>query len=85
MTASSSAEGWAATSIDVLGHRGSVAPQPGSVVRVAAPTALMVRDAGDEDAVYVVAGREGGFVGRDGRLPEGETVRHRPSTRVPGS
>ena len=26
----------------------------------------------DEDAVYVVVGGKDGYVGRDGRLPEGE-------------
>ena len=27
---------------------------------------------GDEDAVYLVVGGKDGYVGRDGRLPEGE-------------
>ena len=31
-----------------------------------------VRNVGDEDAVYVVVGGKDGYVGRDGRLPEGE-------------
>jgi hypothetical protein len=30
---------------------------------------------GDDDAVYVIAGGKGGYVGRDGRLPPGETSR----------
>ena len=29
----------------------------------------------EEDAVYLVAGGKDGYVGRDGRLPEGETSR----------
>ena len=30
---------------------------------------------GDESAVYLIAGGKDGYVGRDGRLPEGETSR----------
>jgi quercetin dioxygenase-like cupin family protein len=48
---------------------------PGGVARVSAATVRKVRNAGDEDAIYVVAGGKGGYVGRDGRLPEGETSR----------
>jgi mannose-6-phosphate isomerase-like protein (cupin superfamily) len=124
MTAASSGEGWAATTIDELGsgpgfrkirsaigvtafginaivlpaggetgrhyhdrqeevyfvHRGrldmefddgaSVALEPGSIVRVDAATVRRLRNTGDEDAVFVVAGGDGGYVGRDGRLPE---------------
>ena len=46
---------------------------PGGVARVDAATIRKVRNAGDEDAVYVVAGGKDGYVGRDGRMPEGET------------
>jgi quercetin dioxygenase-like cupin family protein len=52
--------------------------QEGGVARVDAPTVRRVRNVGDEDAVYVVVGAKGGYVGRDGRLPEGETFRPRP-------
>ena len=45
---------------------------PGGVARVAAPTRRKVKSVGDEDAVYVVVGAKGGYVGRDGRRPEGE-------------
>jgi quercetin dioxygenase-like cupin family protein len=45
---------------------------PGGVARVDAATVRKIRNIGDEDAVYVVAGGKGGYVGRDGRLPEGE-------------
>ena len=38
-----------------------------------------IRNVGDDDAVYVVVGAEGGYVGRDGLLPEGEDGRSRPS------
>ena len=46
--------------------------EPGSAARVDASTVRMVRNVGDEDAVYVVVGGKDGYVGRDGRLPEGE-------------
>ena len=48
---------------------------PGGVVRVDAHTVRRMGNVGDEDAIYVIAGGEGGYVGRDGRLPEGETGR----------
>ena len=46
---------------------------PGGVARVDADTVRMVKNVGDGSAVYLVAGGEGGYVGRDGRLPEDET------------
>jgi quercetin dioxygenase-like cupin family protein len=45
----------------------------GGVARVDAATVRKVKNLGDEPAVYLVAGGKGGYVGRDGRLPEGET------------
>jgi uncharacterized cupin superfamily protein len=48
---------------------------PGAVARVDAATVRKIRNVGDGDAVYLVVGAEGGYVGRDGRLPEGETSR----------
>jgi mannose-6-phosphate isomerase-like protein (cupin superfamily) len=49
---------------------------PGGLVRVDAPTPRRVRNLSDsEEAVYVVVGGKGGYVGRDGRLAEGETHR----------
>lgn len=50
----------------------------GGVVRVDAATHRRVRNVGDSDAVYVVVGAKGGYVGRDGRLPEGEERITRP-------
>ena len=44
-----------------------------------AATHRKIRNAGAEDAVYVVVGAKGGYVGRDGRLPEGEERRPRPA------
>jgi len=52
---------------------------PGGVVRVAAATHRKVRNVGDSDAVYLIAGGKDGYVGRDGQVPEGET-----SPRGPG-
>jgi quercetin dioxygenase-like cupin family protein len=62
-----------------FGDGGSIALAPGSIVRVDPATVRMLRNTGDEDAVYVVAGGEGGYVGRDGRLPEGEAEPDRHS------
>jgi hypothetical protein len=36
-----------------------------------------VRNAGDGEAVYLIAGGRDGYVGRDGRVPEGEEQRVR--------
>jgi hypothetical protein len=46
------------------------------VVRVDAATVRRLKNVGDEDAIYVIVGGKDGYVGRDGRLPEGETSRH---------
>jgi quercetin dioxygenase-like cupin family protein len=45
---------------------------PGGIARVDAPTVRKVKNVSDEDAVYVIIGGKDGYVGRDGRLPEGE-------------
>ncbi|HVO54445.1 MAG TPA: cupin domain-containing protein [Solirubrobacterales bacterium] len=49
---------------------------PGGLARVDAATPRRVRNLSDsEEATYVVIGGKGGYVGRDGRLAEGETHR----------
>lgn len=48
---------------------------PGGLARVDAATVRRVRNVGDGDAVYVAIGGKDGYVGRDGRVPEGETSR----------
>ena len=49
---------------------------PGGLVRVDPSTVRGYRNASDtDDAVYVAVGGAGGYVGRDGKLPEGETRR----------
>lgn len=45
---------------------------PGGVARVDAATIRKVRNVGEGDAVYLVVGGKDGYVGRDGKLPEGE-------------
>jgi mannose-6-phosphate isomerase-like protein (cupin superfamily) len=47
----------------------------GGMARVDAPTVRRIRNVGVDDAVYIVVGGRAGYVGRDGRLPEGETSR----------
>jgi uncharacterized cupin superfamily protein len=49
--------------------------EPGAAARVDAATVRKVRNVGAQDAVYLVVGGKDGYVGRDGRLPEGETSR----------
>ena len=55
---------------------------PGGLARVDAPTHRKIRNTGDGDAVYVIVGGKGGYVGRDGRLPPGEE--RLPGTATPG-
>jgi len=52
--------------------------RPGGMARVDPATVRLVRNRGDEDAVYVVVGAKDGYVGRDGRVPDGEQNRARP-------
>ena len=51
---------------------------PGGMARVDAPVVRTIRNHGPDDAVYVVVGAEGGYVGRDGKLPEGDDGSPRP-------
>jgi quercetin dioxygenase-like cupin family protein len=63
-------------------HRGTVEFQfgdgsshvlgPGGIARVDAPTVRKIKNVSDEDAVFVIVGGKDGYVGRDGRMPEGE-------------
>jgi mannose-6-phosphate isomerase-like protein (cupin superfamily) len=48
---------------------------PGGVARVDPSTVRKFKAVGDEPALYVCVGGKGGYVGRDGRQPEGETRR----------
>ena len=49
----------------------------GGFAWVDAPVARKIRNAGDTDAIYVIVGAKDGYVGRDGRVPEGEEERVR--------
>jgi mannose-6-phosphate isomerase-like protein (cupin superfamily) len=52
---------------------GSVERLPeGAFARVDATTLRKTRNVGDGDAVYLCAGGKDGYVGRDGRVPDGE-------------
>jgi mannose-6-phosphate isomerase-like protein (cupin superfamily) len=46
---------------------------PGGLVRVDAPVQRKVRNVGEGDATYVAVGAKGGYVGRDGHVPDGES------------
>lgn len=49
---------------------------PGGAARVDAETVRGLRNLSDsEDAVFLIVGGKDGYVGRDGRLPEGEESR----------
>jgi len=50
----------------------------GALARVDPHTVRQIRNTGDTDAIYVCVGGKDGYVGRDGRTPEGETSRARP-------
>jgi quercetin dioxygenase-like cupin family protein len=67
-------------------HRGRIAMEfgdgstheleSGGLAWVDAPTVRKVRNLSDsEEAVYVIVGGKDGYIGRDGRQPEGETSR----------
>jgi uncharacterized cupin superfamily protein len=49
----------------------------GALARVDAATVRKIRNVGDTDAVYLCAGGKDGYVGRDGRVPDGEEQRVR--------
>jgi quercetin dioxygenase-like cupin family protein len=51
--------------------------EEGGLARVDAATVRKLRNVGEGDAVYLCAGGRGGYVGRDGRVPEGEDQRVR--------
>jgi mannose-6-phosphate isomerase-like protein (cupin superfamily) len=60
----------------------------GDFVRVDAETVRKLRNVGDVDAVYICVGGKDGYVGRDGRVREGEEERvkalHDLSSGQPG-
>jgi len=50
---------------------------PGGLARVDAPTNRRLMNVGSTEAIVLIAGAEGGYVGRDGQMPEGEDGRIR--------
>jgi quercetin dioxygenase-like cupin family protein len=50
----------------------------GAFAHVRAPVQRKIKNVGDGDAIYIIVGGKGGYVGRDGRAPEG-TQRVQPS------
>ena len=52
--------------------------EAGSLARVDAPTVRKVRNPGEVDAVYLIAGGKDGYIGRDGRVRPGEEQRVGP-------
>ena len=44
--------------------------RPGSLVHVPARFVRQLRNGGGEPAVFLIVGGSGGYVGRDGRLPD---------------
>ncbi len=57
--------------------------EEGGLARVDAATHRKIRNVGDGDVVYVIVGAKGGYVGRDGRVPEDEEQRTRGSDAPP--
>lgn len=55
-----------------FGDGSTHALRAGGLARVDASTPRKLRNTGAGDAVYVIVGAEGGYVGRDGLQPEGE-------------
>jgi len=51
---------------------------PGGFARVDAATPRRMKNVGGQDAVYLCVGGKDGYVGRDGRRPEGEESDSRP-------
>ncbi len=45
---------------------------PGGLARVDAATVRGLRNVGEGEATYLCAGGKDGYIGRDGRVPEGE-------------
>jgi quercetin dioxygenase-like cupin family protein len=62
--------------------------EEGGLARVDAATVRGLRNVGEGDAIYLCAGGKDGYIGRDGRLPEGEEARaralHGLSSEQPG-
>lgn len=58
--------------------------EEGGFARVDAATLRKVRNVGDGDAIYVCIGGKDGYVGRDGRMPDGGAAAGGGGQRVSG-
>jgi len=58
--------------------------EPGGTARVDPQVHRRIHNVGDADAVYLCVGGKDGYVGRDGRLPEGEDPSKSPIGRSGG-
>jgi quercetin dioxygenase-like cupin family protein len=52
--------------------------EEGAFARVDAPTVRSIRNVGEGEAIYLCAGGKDGYVGRDGRAPDGGDGRSGP-------
>jgi quercetin dioxygenase-like cupin family protein len=50
--------------------------EPGGIAHVEASVQRRIANVGSEDAVFVIVGGKDGYVGRDGRAPEGDPGVH---------
>jgi mannose-6-phosphate isomerase-like protein (cupin superfamily) len=50
--------------------------EPGGIARVDPATVRRMRNVGETDAVYVIVGGAGGYVGRDGVVPQEDEERY---------
>lgn len=57
-----------------FGDGNAVVLGPGGVARVDASTHRRAGNPGDGDLTFVIVGAKGGYVGRDGRAPEGDAT-----------
>jgi uncharacterized cupin superfamily protein len=48
----------------------------GGMARVDAATVRGVANADDTESIYICVGGKDGYVGRDGRVPDGKTINH---------
>jgi mannose-6-phosphate isomerase-like protein (cupin superfamily) len=61
-----------------FGDGGTQELEAGGFAHVSAPTHRKVKNIGDSEAIYIIVGAKGGYVGRDGRSDD--TARVQPSS-----
>ena len=70
---------------DGVRRRHRAAPARRAVARVDAATCARSATSGEVDAIYLIAGGKDGYIGRDGRVPEGEERASERSTISPAA